>query len=265
MSNNTKIEWADCTINPFVGCTKCSPGCDNCYAEKIAMRMVHNPQVAHLYEGTADKDGWTGQILFNGGQFNKVAGWKKPRRIFVGSMTDCFHENMREDCLFHILDKIRQYPKHTFIMLTKRPQIMQSMIDTYTHELKEMGGVYCIPNLWLGVTVCNQQEANEKIPVLLDTPATKRFVSVEPMLGAVDLLTDFCYGTLFPLAALDWVICGGETGQKARPMDLDWARSLRDQCVTASTPFFFKSSGGKGKTDLLDGVAWTQFPEGEND
>lgn len=322
----TKIEWCDETINPFVGCSKCSPGCDNCFAEKMARRQIAMGNKA--YEGTVDENGhWTGKINWQDGQLDKIAKWKKPRRIFIGSMTDCFHENIPQSSLFDVINIIAEYPQHIFIMLTKRPHRMKEQIDIYCNHYRHYKSDP-LPNLWLGVTVCNQQEADEKIPILLQTPAAKRFVSIEPMLGAMDLTrlnipkgtrhigngdvlngVKGCLGVdrsgyeFWRTPTLDWVICGGETGDNARPMNPEWVRSLRDQCVNAGVPFFFKSWGeytpnGYGKIagtwlqeeyiqnyggltseyinmfhkrnsfenfTTIDGQEWKQFPEDDND
>lgn len=289
--SKTKIEWADMTINPVVGCSKCSPGCDNCYAEKMAARLAKMPQTAAKYAGVVDTAGkWTGKTsALDLSCFDKLP--KKPQRIFVGSMTDLFHAPDQRN-LMHIFIKMNRMRQHTFMVLTKRPETMRDFILST--------GNFIPPNIWLGVTVCNQAEADEKIPLLLDTPAAKRFVSVEPMLGPVDLSlytgnvfcchdcghrelvcssgcpscgrvyapsedasswvycedckTSFlnneicvcseCGGkTSSPSASLDWVICGGETGPKVRPMHPDWVRGLRDQCEAAGVPFFFKGWG----------------------
>lgn len=248
MSN--PIGWCDCTVNPIVGCTKCSHGCENCYAERFAARLAKNPATAKKYAGVVDERGrWTGKV--------SEPDWtcfarlpKAPRRVFVGSMTDFFYEKGLSNlgALFCTMDSM---PQHTFLLLTKRPEQMRCFQEAFVHVSRG------IPrNIWLGVTICNQEEAIDKIPTLLDTPASKRFLSVEPMLGPVDL-------TRF-LPGLDWVICGGETGNGARPMHPDWVRSLRDQCVEAGVPFYFKGWGCTKKTPaLLDGREWREFPAQE--
>lgn len=197
MANKTNIPWATHTINPIVGCSKCSPGCTHCYAEKMALRLSRIPATAAKYAGVVDENGWTGLIrseVINPDETINYSGkpieeyfWhlpKKPARVFVGSMTDMFHENAEIRDLQHVLLCIHKNPQHTFIMLTKRANIM----------LERMASREVLPNLWLGVTVCNQQEADEKIPVLLQTPAAKRFVSIEPCLGPVDI-GHYLYGS----------------------------------------------------------------------
>lgn len=258
----TKIEWADITINPTRGCSHCSPGCDNCYAERFAARLALNPKSGKAYAGLVDFKGkWTGRISdYDLSVFDRLP--KTPKRIFVGSMTDMFHPNLDDNNgqgWRVMLQVMFGYPQHTFMVLTKRPEIMQRSIEWLIAQ-----DGYLPPNLWLGVTVCNQAEADAKIPDLLATPAAKRFVSVEPMLGPVDLtsidypsgriegaeesgMLDALRGLTMDDApthpALDWVIAGGETGPGARPMHPDWVRGLRDQCNAAEVPFFFKSWG----------------------
>ena len=263
----TKIEWCDITINPIVGCSKCSPGCDNCYAEKMAFRLSKMPATAAKYAGVVDEKGWTGKVNIDFSVFDKLP--KKPQRVFVGSMTDLFFRT-KEDIntqeipvgnkrvywipdslhcrLSNIFLKMSKFPQHTFIFLTKRPEEMNLAMELMFKKP--------LPNLWLGVTACNQQEADEKIPVLMATPAAKRFVSIEPMLGPIDLCRKEFLGPWldapFGTKCLDWIICGGETGPGARPMHPDWARRLRDQCREAGVPFFFKKmSGGKATPEDL--------------
>lgn len=262
--SKTKIEWADMTINPVVGCSKCSPGCDNCYAERQAARLAKMPQTAAKYAGVVGAQGkWTGIVDFDVSCLLHLP--KKPKRIFVGSLCDLFHDSVMDSHLEHIMGHIgltRANAHHTFILLTKRPERMKEFF-TQWKPYREM------PNVWLGVTACNQQEADEKIPVLLGTPAAKRFVSMEPMLGATDIsqwmpqVGHIChdggvchhgcqsschrlemgYTLSNPTPYIDWIICGGETGPNARPMHPDWVRGLRDQCATADVPFFFKGWG----------------------
>ncbi len=262
----TNIEWCDHTINPFVGCSKCSPGCQHCYAKRFAARLAKNPKTAVKYAGVVDKNcHWTGRMSrLDLSCFDKLP--QKPSRVFVGSMADFFHENASFDDQGKVLSRIANTPQHTFLLLTKRPENAWKRYHTM------------IPHLWLGVTVCNQEEADEKIPILLKIPAAKRFVSVEPMLGPIDL--GFCVfdrrkeirhlvngpaclneeqADSMVAPVVDWIICGGETGPGARPIGMQWARDLRDQCKKAYVPFFFKKAGDRKPipTDLLV----RQFPE----
>ena len=256
----TKIEWCDYTINPVVGCSKCSPGCDNCYAERFAARMAAhpNPKIAAKYSNAVDAQGrWTGTIRcmesdLLGNWWNScVRFMKSGSRIFVGSMTDLFHENVRNKDLLHLWELMEGWPECNFCVLTKRPERMRYFVLVYTPA------EYHLSNVWLGVTVCNQDEADAKIPHLLQTPAAKRFVSIEPMLGPVDL-GNFLKTPWMPdrvvkpysvpveyidARGVDWVILGCETGSKARPVHPDWVCSVRDQCQGAGIPFFFKGWG----------------------
>ncbi len=279
----TKIEWCDATINPVVGCSHCSPGCDNCYAERFAARMAKhpNPKISGKYAGVVDENGkWTGNFNVDLTPFASLP--KKSKRIFIGSMCDIFHKNASYNWFLWIVRRMSQYPQHTFILLTKRPQRMNKFISL-TRETDTDCGLWPLPNLWLGVTVCNQAEADEKIPSLLQTPAAVRFVSVEPCLGPVDLghlsWTDIIGSTAEKNALtgktwiqgncgessqtlqgnrLDWVICGGETGPGARPMHPDWVRNLRDQCQVSGTPFFFKGWGEWNDTLPISSVLTKQ-------
>ena len=288
----SKIEWTDKTINPVVGCTKISEGCQNCYAEVMAKRLASMEQTKAMYSGVVDSQGWTGKLNFDFEVMMKVIKNKKPTRYFVGSMTDLFHENVKVEWLDHIFAVIMAASWHTFFVLTKRPERMreyfseQGANERVLGLSKKMVNQFILQgirhpkhtqegsNLWLGVTAENQEMADQRIPILLDTPAAHRFVSVEPMLGPVDL-TFPCqfeheenegYG-VEALKGLDWVICGGESGRNARPIDPDWVLDLRYQCAEVGTPFFFKQWGGKNKAKsgrLIDGVEVMEYPDGIN-
>jgi protein gp37 len=171
--------------------------------------------------------------------------WKKPRRVFVNSMSDLFHENISDEFICDMFRTMSYAHEHTFMILTKRPERAKVWYDRHSNGVTIgrdafLQPIYCewpLPNVWIGVTAENQHRADERIPILLQIPSAVRFVSVEPMLGSVDL-NKSCESE-----ELDWVICGGETGPGARPMHPDWVRSLRDQCHEAKVPFFFKSWG----------------------
>lgn len=288
----TKIEWATHTWNPITGCSPVSEGCQNCYAARIAKRLAGKA-------GYPKDDPF--RVTLHPERLREPLRWRKPRNVFVVSMGDLFHEDVPEkwfsDIYAIIMESKRLRLGHTFIILTKRPKRMAELIRP-----KEP-----LTNLWLGVTAENQQRADERIPILLQIPAAVRFVSVEPMLEPVDLNQLIIPGNNpmeYHISALheqhddclyesptqlDWVICGGESGPGARPMHPDWARSLRDQCQTAGTPFFFKQWGefapahllephikidfddgalhcmrkvGKKRAGrLLDGKIWDQFPK----
>lgn len=271
----SKIEWTDQTLNPAVGCSPVSPACDNCYAVRMATRLAANPKTALRYDGVVADGSWTGRVNLFPEVMEKALRRKRPTRFFVGSMTDLFHPNIP----LHFLDKIFAYmcvaPQHVFQILTKRPERMREYASSmYTVGWKRRLQMQLPPelqrskvwrdcnspvaNVWLGVTAENQLQADKRIPALIETPAAVRFVSVEPCLGEVHLepylLSSYdkaahdaqMTGEELRTDKLDWVICGGETGPGSRPMHPDWARSLREQCDTWGTPFFFKQWGGWG-------------------
>jgi protein gp37 len=304
MGDNSKIEWTDASWNPIVGCSIVSPGCTNCYAMKVAgARLDGNPKAPH-YGGTTRKSKagpvWSGELALAPEHIlTAPLRWSKPRRIFVNSMGDLFHEDCPDEWIDRVFAVMTLCPRHTFQVLTKRSERMRDyfanryggsvlpsggpyierelQIDTQTLNLlrtplgrkreEETGRWQCrlpLPNVWLGVSTEDQQRADERIPDLLETPATVRFVSAEPLLGPLDLEPRF--GTMMSrvgditiyedgshtfedteipriLRGLDWVIVGGESGPNARPMHPDWARSLRDQCAVAGVPYFFKQWG----------------------
>jgi len=286
MARASKIEWCDATISPLYGCTRVSPACQNCYAEKLAARFVRNPQVQHLYAGTVGTGGkWTGTLNLHPERMEEALRWKKPRRIFVASQADLFHEDVPDSFLDAVFAYMALAPQHTFLLLTKRPERMRryffgrrlervtpalnvtpiSVVHGASNSDVLLYVRWPLPNVWLGVTVEDQQRADERIPVLLDTPAAKRFVSCEPLLGPVNfsLVTvednNGCAAQIWPLhgSGLDWVIAGGESGPNARPSHPDWFRSLRDQCSQTGVPFFFKQWGewaftGASNTHFMD-------------
>ncbi len=239
----TKIEWCDESLNIVAGCSKCSPGCDHCYAEVMARRLSKMPKTAALYAGVVDEGGrWTGEMNSRPlSVFNRLP--RKSRSVFVGSMTDLFHSKNR-GFVPAILCHTASLPQHKFIFLTKRPDEMKASLEEYRQS-----GLAVPDNAWFGVTVCNQKEVDEKIPILTSIPSIKRFISMEPLLGKVDIRlwdSDHLPSDEEPFQEKQWlihgVIVGGETGPRARPMHPDWVRSLRDQCAIG-VPFFFKGWG----------------------
>lgn len=245
----TKIEWADKTVNLAWGCQKVSPGCKHCYAERIsAVRARHpNPKIAARYEGVVDSDGhWTGRVNLAAEKFPSLP--RKGCRIFVGSMTDIFQVGVPQVFLVKLWQWMEAYSQHTFQILTKRPERMADFLGEYFPSP--------LHNVWGMTTVCNQSEADGKIPHLLSAPLAVRGVSIEPMLGPVDLFDhlfseydkacmdiQMMHPHAYSHEKINWIICGGETGPGARPMHPNWVRSLRDQCQHANTPFFFKGWG----------------------
>jgi protein gp37 len=239
----TKIEWCDETWNPITGCTPISAGCKNCYAARMAKRLAGRfgyPKDEPFRPGTFHRD-----------KFSQPAKWKKPRRIFVCSMGDLFHEAVAWSAKESAFAVMAAAPWHTYMVLTKRPEEMLKFID---HPQFEAGP---FPHVWLGVSVENQAAANERIPILLEIPAAKRFVSCEPLLGPVDL-EEYLYPPVVDVEPPDWVIVGSETGPGARQMHNKWAARIRDQCRATETPFFFKKHWDGAH--ILDGRTWEEFP-----
>lgn len=282
---DTTIEWTDKTWNPVRGCSRVSEGCRKCYAERVAHRFSGPGQP---YEGLTAKDGrWNGTVRLVEEHLTDPLRWKKPCKIFVNSMSDLFHESLPFEAIDQVFAVMALCPQHTFQVLTKRAERMaeymldsrdmlgfktiyervRALMDQPGQPIRPIFAKYVkwpLPNVWLGMSVENQEAADARIPHLLRTPAAVRFLSVEPMLGAVDLeridygdppgslrignrkpvmnaLRGYCDNGMD--TQLHWVICGGESGAGARPMHPDWARSLRDQCVAAGVPFFFKQWG----------------------
>ncbi len=324
MSDKTGIEWTDATWNPIVGCSVISPACTNCYAMAQAARIQRMKPETHYAGTTQDSKAgpvWTGKLNAAPDDiWMRPLRWKRPRRIFVNSMSDLFHQTVPDEWIDRVFAIMALAPQHTFQVLTKRPDRMRKYLGSSKAEQSEAAerigwlimsefladeskavpahwpmtasalihgptpntpnvafprpNLWPLPNVWLGVTAEDQTRADERIPHLLSTPAAVRFVSVEPMLGPVHLgyigwpngsglkrtglsaLTGIKYidgEYKGRVPKLDWVICGGESGPKARPMHPDWARSLRDQCAAAGVPFFFKQWGEWAPGDMSAG------------
>lgn len=251
MSDKTKINWCDATWNPVTGCTPVSAGCEHCYAKRLAGRF---PQI-HGFGIHGGSDLFC-NVRFHPDRLDIPFHWRKPRKIFVCSMGDLFHEQVAYAYIGQVFSVIRDNPRHIFLILTKRPERIEDVFD-YLDYGTPCGGI--LPNLWLGVTAENQEMADKRIPILLQIPAAKRFVSVEPILEAIRLegnwngyLTGWKtspymnqHGELEPVQEqtekLDWIICGPETGPGKRPMNPAWADDLKQQCDTAGVPFFDKT------------------------
>ncbi len=289
MSASSAIEWTDATWNPVRGCTKVSPGCANCYAETFAERF--RGVKGHPYEQGFD-------LRLVPEKLTEPLRWKKPRRVFVNSMSDLFQDGVPDSYIDQVFAVMALCPQHTFQVLTKRAERMRSYLVCepvqriadaigfgtvgsdlpYEHRqaaanrmlraYPELKRQWPLPNVWQGVSVENQHFADERIPLLLQTPAAVRFISAEPLLGLVDvrrwLLPARCISTGIPmrrvpendLPALDWVIVGGESGHGARPFDLAWARSIVQQCKAAGVSCFVKQLGSDPFEPYSDG---TQF------
>jgi protein gp37 len=294
------ISWTEETWNPIRGCSRVSEGCRHCYAERIAYRFSG---AGESYDGLVrianGHPQWTGEVRVVEEHMLDPLHWKRPRRIFVNSMSDLFHENVSDETIDRIFAVMALCPQHTFQVLTKRPARMlawfakpsgfrftwrEGYIQNAAYAIQPRAHFalkgWPLPNVWLGVSVENQAAADERIPLLLQTPAAVRWISAEPLLDGIDLTvipreaSDFdrsmagfdrcksfyvdtlsgCNGVLMvdgasheePINAqpkLDWVVVGGESGHGARPMEEAWARSLRDQCVAAGVAFHFKQWG----------------------
>jgi protein gp37 len=234
MSASSSIEWTNSTWNPVTGCTKVSQGCKHCYAQRFAERFRGVP--GHPFEQGFDLRLWPGRL-------DLPLQWKEPRRVFVNSMSDLFHEQIPEEFVNRVFATMVAARWHTFQILTKRAK-----------RLGELGpSLPWRPNIWQGVSIENMDVA-WRVDELRKVPADVRFLSLEPLLGPLDELD---------LSEIHWVIVGGESGPGAREMKKTWVRSLRDRCKREAVPFFFKQWGGVRKHEagrILDGRTWDQFP-----
>lgn len=255
----SSIEWTDETWNPTVGCTRVSPGCQHCYAEAIAHRGM-SPQHRGLTVLGADGPRWTGEVRLVPDALTKPLHWQKPRRVFVNSMSDLFHESIPMDFIERVFRIIERTPQHTYQILTKRPdaafQFFQWLIQggktTRWHEL---------PNVWLGVSVEDQLRADRRIPTLMQCPAAVRFLSVEPMLEEIDLKLDDLLHLAWDGRRIQWVIFGGESGPKARPLHIDWIRDGLQQCKALKIPAFVKQLGHRPFEEGYDGVVQLELED----
>lgn len=250
----TKIEWSEETWNPTTGCDRVSPGCAHCYALTLAGRLKAMGQERYQRDGGRASGPGFGLAL-HPDALQAPLHWKRPRRVFVDSMSDLFHEEVPDDFIYRVFTTMDYAPQHTFQILTKRPERMRDWVSGI------QGKGWPLSNVWLGVTVENQHWADVRIPILLDTPAAVRFVSAEPLLGPV-VFSDRAIGLdWFQPSAnteaagiryLDWVIVGGESGPKHRPFDPDWARSIVAQCRDAGVAAFVKQLGGARPGNKLE-------------
>lgn len=239
MSDRSAIEWTDATWNPVRGCTKVSPGCKHCYAETFAERFRGVP--GHPFEQGFDLRLVPEKLL-------DPLKWRTPRRIFVNSMSDLFQDGVPTDFIAQVGSVMRRAPHHTFQILTKRPHRMEELLSGELRWLAEL------PNAWWGVSVEDRRYGKPRIASLRRVPTAVRFLSVEPLLEDLGRLD---------LRGIHWVIVGGESGVRARPMASEWVISLRDQCGRAGVPFFFKQWGGKRKHETgrrLAGRTYDEFP-----
>lgn len=231
----SKIEWTESTWNPVTGCTKISPGCKNCYAERMALRLqaMGQPNYANGFELTLHEN-----------MLERPLRWKKPQLIFVNSMSDLFHQDVPLEYIQRVFAVMQQAHWHHFQVLTKRSQRLMELSDQLPWP----------DNVWMGVSV-ETEKYTFRIDHLRSTGARVKFLSLEPLLGSLPNLK---------LSGIDWVIVGGESGPGARPIQEEWVTNIRDQCVQSNVPFFFKQWGGVNKKKagrILDGRTWNQLPD----
>ncbi len=252
MAAASKIEWTDVTWNPVRGCSRVSEGCRHCYAERIAARFCRPGLPFHGFaKVTAPRDsldrvggrrdGWTGKVELVESKLDEPLRMGGYRRIFVNSMSDLFHEALSFQDIARVFF-VMSTSEHTFQVLTKRPERMRAFVPWWLERCSQIGGpkMQHLENLWLGVSCEDQLHAAARIPILADTPAALRFVSLEPLLGPVTLSDGLFRG-------IDWVIAGGETGPGARPCHMAWLRSIVRQCRQARRPVFIKQAGARGE------------------
>ena len=247
MAGLSNIEWTEATWNPIAGCTMVSPGCTNCYAQRLAARLelMGSTKYAKITRKSDRRAIWTGRLNFSDVDLNTPTKWSKPRRIFVNSMSDLFHEQVPESFIARVWRVMEQAHWHSYQILTKRPHRMRDILRN--------GSIPTLKNVWIGTSV-ESQEYLGRLELLRETPAHVRFVSFEPLLGPiVDV----------DLSGMHWVIVGGESGPGARPMQTWWVEELRDACREQNVPFFFKQWGGVRKKTtgrLLAGRTWDELP-----
>ena len=238
MAENSAIEWTDTTWNPVTGCTKISAGCDNCYASRFSERFRGVP--GHPFESGFD-------LTLRPERLLQPLGWKRPRMVFVNSMSDLFHKEIPKAHIAAVFDTMEKAHWHTYQVLTKRSSLLQKFVNDRYREKP-------VPrHIWLGVSV-EDEKATTRIAHLQAANAGVRFLSIEPLIAPVGRLN---------LSGIEWVIVGGESGPRSRPMNAKWVIDIRNQCVKVGVAFFFKQWGGfspKAGGRLLEGKEWSQFP-----
>ncbi len=243
----TSIEWTDATWNPVAGCAVISPGCTNCYAMRMAARLdaMGVDKYADLTRKSGDRYVWTGKVRLDEASLEIPLSWRKPRKIFVNSMSDLFHADVPADFVGRVWSVMERTPQHTYQILTKRPERMREVLTKL--------GVPVLPNVWLGTSV-EDAAVLARLDDLRGAPASVRFVSFEPLIGSV---------AGADLRDIHWAIVGGESGPRARPMAADWVDEIRLRCAAAGTAFFFKQWGGKNKKAAgrtLNGRTYDEMP-----
>lgn len=245
MSDNTAIEWTEATWNPVTGCDRVSPGCDHCYALSLAARLKAMGSPKYQNDGDARTSGPGFAVTTHHGELEVPRQWRRPRLVFVNSMSDLFHPRVPASFIANVFGVMAETPQHTYQILTKRPKRARAVLRDVAP--------YPLPNVWLGVSVEDNRHLN-RAAILRDLPAAVRFLSCEPLLGSLSSLD---------VNGIDWVIVGGESGPNARPMREPWLTDIRDKCLASRVPFFFKQWGGrtpKAGGRLLAGRLWDQMP-----
>lgn len=251
MSQKTGIQWTDATWNPVTGCTKVSRGCDNCYAHTLAHRLladIYGARPPVIKSARARRDPFAVRLWPE--RLTEPARWRRPRRVFVNSMSDLFHTDVPDAFVRRIFEVMMAQSQHTFQVLTKRPARARRFW-IQNRDLFDNGAIPA--HIWIGTSI-EEQRVDHRLRQLVSVPAQVRFLSCEPLLGPLEL----------DLTEISWVIVGGESGLNHRPMDSSWASAIRNQCVRAGVPFFFKQVGGrtpKAGGRELDGQTWDEYPE----
>jgi protein gp37 len=247
MADKSAIEWTEATWNPTTGCDRVSAGCDNCYALTLAKRLKAMGSAKYQTDGDPRTSGPGFGVAIHEDALNIPHRWRDPRVVFVNSMSDLFHARVPVDYVRRVFQVMADTPRHTYQVLTKRASRLAKLAPHLDWP----------ENVWMGVSVEDDSQA-DRVERLRGVPAAVRFVSAEPLLGPLlDLNLD----------GIQWLIAGGESGQGCRPMDPEWVRSLRDQCLMAGTAFFFKQWGGrtpKAGGRMLDGRTWDEMPSSRN-
>ena len=243
MADHSAIEWTQATWNPVTGCDRVSAGCDHCYALTLAARLKGMGQAKYQRDGDPRTSGPGFGVTIHLSELETPTRWRRPRVIFVNSMSDLFHPKVPADFVAQVFRVMAATPQHTYQVLTKRPKRARQLLRQWTPS----------SNVWLGVSVEDDRQV-ERADILREVPAAVRFLSCEPLLGPLPSLD---------LTGVDWVIVGGESGPDFRPMRVEWAVDLRDRCLAAGVPFFFKQWGGrtpKSGGRLLEDRTWDQMP-----
>ena len=243
----TSIEWTDATWNPVAGCTVLTAGCTNCYAMRMAARL--EAMGTRKYRGLTRKSGrravWTGRIRLDHASLDTPRTWSKPRKVFVNSMSDLFHDDVPVQFIARVWEVMKDTPRHTYQILTKRPERMAQVLAQKSFEV--------LPNVWLGTSV-EDERVLDRLDAIRRVPAAIRFVSLEPLIGSV---------AQGDLTGIDWAIVGGESGPRAREMNPEWVDEIEAMCRRSGTAFFFKQWGGKNKKAagrLLRGRTYDELP-----